>query len=111
MTTFKYYAGTILLVIFFFSIFRACFGKVEVTESTALAVSHQYVRQKLISPSTAEFATESKSTITQSGNSYYIVSYVDAKNAFGTPIRKNYTCRVMYFPKEEKWSLISMDIE
>ena len=80
-------------------------------ESMALVMSRNFVRDKLVSPSTAEFASLSSSTVTKSGNSFHIISYVDAKDAFGTPIRKNYTCLLSHSPNTKNWSLISLDIE
>jgi len=106
------------LAIFIFSVLIALLLRVcascdssEASPTMALAMSRNFVKVKLLSPSTAEFASLSESTITESGNSFYIISYVDAKNVFGVAIRKNYTCRLQYNSNNKTWSLLSLDIE
>jgi len=105
--------GIIILSVFVVLVMRVCSSGDSSgdSETMALVMSNNFVKDKLVSPATAEFATMGNSKITKSGNSFYIVSYVDAKNAFGTPIRKHYTCLLSHVPKTKNWSLISLNIE
>ncbi|MEW6004681.1 MAG: hypothetical protein AB1695_05125 [Stygiobacter sp.] len=105
---------SIVLLLFVLSfLFRTCSGNSDSddSESMALVMSRNFVRDKLLSPSTAEFAGLSDSRVIKKENVWYINSYVDAKNAFGVAIRKNYSCRLIYKPDEKVWSLLEMNLE
>ena len=52
------------------------------------------VEEQLKSPSTADFPSVNHATITKSGASYTVSSYVDAENSFGAIIRTNFTVTI-----------------
>lgn len=58
--------------------------------------AEQKVRAHLLSPSTAKFPLYSKYTYRKEGNVYTISGYVDAKNYFGTELRKKWGVMVEY---------------
>lgn len=110
---FKTVFGIVLLLFVLSFLFRTCSGNSDSddSESMALVMSRNFVRDKLLSPSTAEFAGLSDSRVIKKENVWHITSYVDAKNAFGVAIRKNYSCRLIYKPDEKVWSLLEMNLE
>lgn len=111
---FKIIFGTIGIILFFSFIFRVCSGgstRSDDTDTMALVMSRDFVRDKLLSPSTAEFAGMSDSKVVKKGEAWTVVSYVDAKNAFGVPLRKHYACRLRYNKGDNTWSLLDLNIE
>lgn len=57
----------------------------------AFVYSQQYVKEKLKSPSTAQFAGIGESHIQKiDQETYKITSFVDAQNSFGATLRTNY---------------------
>lgn len=52
------------------------------------------VEEQLKSPSTADFPSVNKASITKSGTTYTVSSYVDAENSYGATIRTNFTVTV-----------------
>jgi len=78
--------------------------------SRAFVLAQSAVREQLRAPSTAEFASMRDSTITSTGNTYTVKSYVDAENAFGAKIRTAFTVRVELVSKET-YRILSVDIE
>jgi hypothetical protein len=60
--------------------------------SMAQIKAERFVRTTLRAPSTAKF---SGSSVVEQGNGVFVVrGAVDAQNAFGAMLRKNYVCRV-----------------
>lgn len=64
---------------------------------SALALyAEDKVKAHLLSPSTAKFPLYSKYTYQKKDNVYTITGYVDAKNAYGTELRKSWGVMVEY---------------
>lgn len=65
--------------------------------SDAYYTSQVFVKRNLKAPSTAEFPSQSESTITPSedGATYKIYSYVDSQNGFGAMIRTKYYVKMI----------------
>ena len=58
----------------------------------------QYIKPRLTSPSTAKFGdygTTAEAVTALPNGTYRVVGYVDAQNAFGGTLRKNYVCEVL----------------
>lgn len=94
-----------ILAIFAF-IFLA-FGSDDDNSSTNKMLAYNYtegfVKQRLKSPSTAEFPGlfEKADHITELGNDEYrINSWVDSQNGFGAMIRSKFSCKIIF--KDEK---------
>lgn len=77
------------------------------TESAAFVYSKDFVKERLRSPSTAEFppysGAEGVEIEKMECGRYEVHAYVDASNAFGAPIRNRYSALMMYDPDEEVW--------
>lgn len=59
--------------------------------------SQNYVKERLKSPSTAEFPNPYSVILTATNYGHYIItSYVDAQNGFGASLRENYECEIVY---------------
>lgn len=54
-----------------------------------------YVKESLLSPSTAEFPFDQEA-VDLKNNVYRVDSYVEAENVFGVKIRNSYTCKIQY---------------
>ena len=66
----------------------------------AYNLAEECVKQRLKSPSTAEFAGlfEKKDHVTKIGpDKYQIRSYVDAQNSFGAMIRNQWSCTITLY--------------
>lgn len=78
----------------------------------AYVMAKQFVEDRLKAPSTAEFASIHKSTITQTSPMVWTVkSYVDSQNGFGAMIRTKYTISMMVDHKSKKWQVIDIITE
>ncbi|MEW6765581.1 MAG: hypothetical protein AB1344_07325 [Pseudomonadota bacterium] len=64
------------------------------TAKYASGQCERLVKNRLKSPSTADFPWGFPNVIDLGGNEFMLVSYVDAQNGFGAMIRSNYSCRV-----------------
>lgn len=75
----------------------------------AYTMAEHFVKKKLKSPKTAEFAGYSSSTVFHNGDGVYTVrSYVDSENSFGATIRTKFTAKVRE-NGDETWSLLSLE--
>jgi hypothetical protein len=61
---------------------------------TALTAAQECVKERLKSPSSADFPWGSDCVTKISDNTYVINSYVDSQNSFGAMLRTNFTCQV-----------------
>lgn len=76
----------------------------------AALICHNYVRDNLKSPSSANFPPADASTaVPISGGDYEVTSYVDAQNVFGAMVRNDYVCTVKPLP-DKKWRLLDLKI-
>ncbi len=70
--------------------------KKKFDKGDALIESFDYVRNRLKSPSTAEFGYNSETGVTQLNDSTFSVhNIVDSQNSFGAMIRTSYTCKII----------------
>lgn len=77
----------------------------------AYVTSKSFVKPRLKSPSTAVFPSASAISSTALGGCKFSVSaYVDAQNSFGATIRTPYSAILEYFPKENSWTIISLEM-
>ncbi|MBO4501029.1 MAG: hypothetical protein J5760_02205 [Clostridia bacterium] len=64
----------------------------KVSARTAWSCAQEYVKEQLVSPSSAKFCSYSNAKITVlEDNTFRISGYVDAQNAFGAVLRKSFT--------------------
>jgi hypothetical protein len=66
------------------------------SESLAYSYAKAEIRNKLKAPSTAQFpySTDRGVFITKKDGHFYVLSYVEAKNLFGVPLRKRWSATV-----------------
>lgn len=76
--------------------------KVKVyTEQKALFQSEYFVKQRLKSPSTADFCYLHESNVQKLNDSTFrVVSCVDSQNGFGAIVRSVYSCKLTYLPSD-----------
>ena len=67
------------------------------------------ISDRLKSPSSAKFCTESQATIKQSGDTWTVSGYVDADNSFGASIRNNFTV-VITFTNDTQYTIDRCEI-
>lgn len=76
----------------------------------ACIVAEKFVRERLRSPSTAEFPPgTSQCRTSHNGGVWTVRSYVDAQNAFGAMLRSDYVV-VTRYNGNDNWSLVEIDI-
>jgi hypothetical protein len=76
----------------------------------AYVMMQTFVKRRLRSPATADFASYNKSTITRIyGQKYQVRSYVDAQNGFGANVRTHFTGTIEKTSPDE-WQLESLDL-
>ncbi len=79
------------------------------TSEGAIVWARKFVKQRLLSPSTADFPwLPVKIYSTKNKLTYFIYSYVDSQNGFGAMIRTNYSCQVRYLG-DGKWKCIDIE--
>lgn len=65
--------------------------------SDAALSARGFVKQRLKSPSTAEFPPTSTATVKKTPNGTFVVSsYVDSQNAFGATLRSSWVAEIRY---------------
>jgi hypothetical protein len=83
--------------------------------SMAVVQCQNYVRDRLRSPSTADFPWLDHSVTPEGSETYLVRSYVDAQNGFGATVRNNYTCKIQYSGGDEadqrSWSLLDLSMD
>lgn len=60
------------------------------TDSDAFTIAKKIVKENLKSPSTAKFCSILQASISNSGNSYTVIGWVDSENSFGATLRTNF---------------------
>lgn len=100
--------GTIAVIaVLFSSIEHKDKWKEQDNSEDAFYMAQQFVKEKLKSPSTAEFPYyyNHKDHIHYNGNqSYSIKSFVDSQNSFGAIVRSNFIADIKQTSKD-KWQL------
>ena len=73
-------------------------------------VSQYHVEQSLKSPSSAKFQPFKKALVNEVESDTYIVkSWVEGKNSFNAPIRKDFVCKLVY--RDDKSKLLYLNFE
>lgn len=81
--------------------------------STAYYHTENWVKDRLVSPSTAKFPSRSERSNhvrRTEGQKYTIISYVDSQNRMGAMIRSTFVAEVEQV-SENTWRLLSLDIQ
>jgi hypothetical protein len=68
------------------------------------------VKERLVSPGSARFPIVSDTQITQTGDTFRVLGWVDSQNGFGAMLRSNYDCTVE-IPGDGTWILKRLDLE
>lgn len=72
----------------------------------AYVISQNFVKTKLVAPSTAKFPSLSDVKVTKSGEcKFTVIGYVDSQNSFGAMLRTIYSADVRYDRQSGKWAL------
>lgn len=74
-------------------------------EYGAQVMCEKFVKDRLKSPSSAEFDSEPG---TRSGKAWVVEGVVDSENSFGAMIRSDFTCKIKYLGDDE-WKLQRLD--
>lgn len=75
----------------------------------AYVMSQNFVKAKLVAPSTAEFPSFSDVKVTKAGEcKFTVLGYVDSQNSFGAMLRTTYSADVRYDRQSGKWVLESL---
>lgn len=77
----------------------------EPDKLNAYVMMKEFVKDKLKSPSTAEFESSSTIGFKQVGSLYAFSGYVDSQNSFGAMIRTKFTMSIRYTASTQKWHL------
>lgn len=90
-------------------------GSAPSDQSTMAVVQCQnYVKDRLRSPSTADFPWLDHAVVPRGNETYMVKSYVDAQNGFGATVRNDYICEIRYTGGEAadqgNWSLIDLSL-
>jgi hypothetical protein len=84
----------------------------ETNKMLAYSYAEDFVKQRLKSPSTAEFPGlfEKANHITELGNDEYrINSWVDSQNGFGAMIRSEFSCKIIFIDEKVKVKNLVID--
>lgn len=66
----------------------------------AFVIAENAVKEKLKSPSTAQFCTTTEATIGRSGNTWTVKGWVDAQNGYGATVRANFVVTFTFASKD-----------
>ncbi len=83
--------------------------KAAKTKEDAIEIAQAFIQKRLISPSTAKFASDTETTTEDIGDSTWVVnSYVDSQNSFSAIIRTSFVAKVKY-KGSENWQLVDLN--
>ena len=71
-------------------------------------ICKEYVKDKLISPSSANFPLHPDVARDIGDGSFIIISYVESTNAFGVKIRQRYSC-IVHYAGDDYWTLTTLN--
>jgi hypothetical protein len=71
-------------------------GKKSYTKVEALTASHQFIEDRLKSPSTAQWCYGDDQVSQINDSTFFINSCVDSQNGFGAMIRTRYRCNIIF---------------
>lgn len=84
-------------------------------DTMAMIQCRNFVRDRLNSPSTADFPFLDYSVTPEGSNTFLVKSYVDASNRFGATVRSNFNCRVRYVGGDDanqwNWRLVDLQMQ
>jgi hypothetical protein len=83
----------------------------ETTAYTASIYCEERLRTKLASPSTAEFNPSHDLSWGRFGDTIQLAGWVDAQNAFGAKLRRNWQCEALLLPRDSMRLLSATLIE
>lgn len=66
----------------------------------AFVIAENAVKEKLKSPSTAQFCTTTEATIGRNGNTWTVEGWVDAQNGYGATVRANFVVTFTFASKD-----------
>lgn len=66
----------------------------------AFVIAEKAVKEKLKSPSTAQFCTTTEATIGRNGNTWTVKGWVDAQNGLGATVRANFVVTFTFASKD-----------
>lgn len=84
---------------------------------SATQMCHEYVRDRLRSPSTADFPRSEQNVTAIGRRAYEISGTVDAQNGFGATVRNRFVCQIQHLGDgdwrlvERNWNLLSLQVE
>jgi hypothetical protein len=80
----------------------------------AVVQCQNYAKDRLRSPSTADFPWLDHAVVPRGNETYLVKSYVDAQNGFGAIVRNDYICEIRYIggdaTDQGHWSLIDLSL-
>lgn len=81
------------------------------SESMAWAKAQRFVKERLISPGSADFGEQgSKTCVTHLGRGRYAVTgWVDSQNMMGAKLRSRFICKLRY-TGDDRWRCDSVDL-
>lgn len=84
----------------------------EPTDQGGAVMCEKFVKDKLKSPGSAEFAgvteTKIKTLSAEKPWRYQVTAWVDSQNDFGAKVRNNYVCMIST-KGDDKWTLENLD--
>lgn len=85
----------------------------EVQEAMAFEMCKDFVKDRLKAPATAAFPDywdkDGEVSVTRSGDTYTVVSHVDAQNSFGALLSNDFECEVTNV-EGDRWRLEALDM-
>ena len=81
--------------------------------SMAYVMSQNFVKQRLKSPSSAQFpSTVDRDVVIRpiAGCNFEVSAYVDAKNGFGAPLRSYYSAKMSYDRASKMWRAVELTL-
>ena len=66
----------------------------------AFVIAENAVKEKMKSPSTAQFCTTTEATIGRNGNTWTVKGWVDAQNGYGATVRANFVVTFTFASKD-----------
>jgi len=91
--------------------------RLEKVDKTEVKIKVQgFVKDRLKSPSSADFCWRTNDSVVVLGeNKYRVVGCVDAQNSFGAMLRSDYVCEIAYLGgnwlDDSSWRVISLVID
>jgi len=86
------------------------------TTSNAFIIAKDFVKNRLKSPSSADFPFDDyRANVDTSTNTYVVQSYVDAQNAFGANLRSNWVIKMRYkggsWADYKNWEVVNLEMD